>query len=124
MQGPAQKKASLYAWISLQQLSDEMVISPNLLDFLEQALEPIPLSSNQAKSLNKSESCLGIIVLNLISIKVLYRCIVEICLNIYVNLGRKYTTTTDSRCFVYELYSMDTLQSWVISANKFFIWVP
>ncbi|KAK3100226.1 hypothetical protein FSP39_016558 [Pinctada imbricata] len=37
------KKANLYAWLSLQSLPEEMIISPCLLDFLEQALEPLPL---------------------------------------------------------------------------------
>lgn len=38
------KKANLYAWLSLQSLPEEMLISPCLLDYLEQALEPIPFS--------------------------------------------------------------------------------
>ncbi|XP_076446239.1 bridge-like lipid transfer protein family member 1 isoform X6 [Babylonia areolata] len=40
----AVKKANLYAWLSLQTLPEEMIISPCLLDFLEQALEPLPIS--------------------------------------------------------------------------------
>ncbi|XP_041357043.1 transmembrane protein KIAA1109-like isoform X2 [Gigantopelta aegis] len=47
------KKANLYACLSLQKLPEEMVISPCLLDFLEQALEPLPLFS---QSSNKKES--------------------------------------------------------------------
>ncbi|XP_048858560.1 transmembrane protein KIAA1109 homolog isoform X2 [Brienomyrus brachyistius] len=38
------KMAKLYAWVALQTLPEEMVISPCLLDFLEKALETIPLT--------------------------------------------------------------------------------
>ncbi|ESO89448.1 hypothetical protein LOTGIDRAFT_234295 [Lottia gigantea] len=38
------KRANLYAWLSLNTLPEEMIISPCLLDFLEQALEPIPIA--------------------------------------------------------------------------------
>ncbi|XP_052791422.1 bridge-like lipid transfer protein family member 1 isoform X3 [Mya arenaria] len=38
------KKANIYAWLSLQSLPEEMIISPCLLMYLEQALEPIPFS--------------------------------------------------------------------------------
>ena len=38
------KKASLFAWITLHSIPDETLISPNILDFLEQALEPIPIT--------------------------------------------------------------------------------
>ncbi|XP_069487249.1 bridge-like lipid transfer protein family member 1 isoform X5 [Ambystoma mexicanum] len=38
------KTAKLYAWVALQSLPEEMVISPNLLDFLEKALETIPIT--------------------------------------------------------------------------------
>ncbi|XP_077518913.1 transmembrane protein KIAA1109 homolog tweek [Amblyomma americanum] len=37
------KKATLFAWITLQSIPEETVISPHILDFLEQALEAIPL---------------------------------------------------------------------------------
>ncbi|XP_036364401.1 transmembrane protein KIAA1109 homolog isoform X4 [Octopus sinensis] len=47
------KKANLYAWVFLQSLPEEMIISPYLLDFLEQALEPLPLS--QPFSTKKAE---------------------------------------------------------------------
>lgn len=36
------KKASLFAWMTLQSIPEETVISPHILDFLEQTLEPIP----------------------------------------------------------------------------------
>ncbi|KAM9329723.1 bridge-like lipid transfer protein family member 1 [Gastrophryne carolinensis] len=42
--GGGVKTAKLYAWVSLQSLPEEMVISPNLLDFLEKALETIPIT--------------------------------------------------------------------------------
>ncbi|XP_006866349.1 PREDICTED: uncharacterized protein KIAA1109 homolog [Chrysochloris asiatica] len=38
------KLAKLYAWVALQSLPEEMVISPCLLDFLEKALETIPIT--------------------------------------------------------------------------------
>ncbi|XP_037098160.1 transmembrane protein KIAA1109 homolog isoform X2 [Syngnathus acus] len=38
------KMAKLYAWVALQTLPEEMVISPCLLDFLEKALETIPIA--------------------------------------------------------------------------------
>uniref|UniRef100_T1J6C2 Bridge-like lipid transfer protein family member 1 C-terminal domain-containing protein n=1 Tax=Strigamia maritima TaxID=126957 RepID=T1J6C2_STRMM len=37
------KKASLFAWITLQGIPEECVITPQILDFLEQTLEPIPI---------------------------------------------------------------------------------
>ncbi|XP_056013431.1 bridge-like lipid transfer protein family member 1 isoform X4 [Ostrea edulis] len=60
------KKANLYAWLSLQSLPErtdapnlmnkEMVISPCLLDFLEQALEPIPMSTLQQSKKEEGSS--------------------------------------------------------------------
>lgn len=44
------KKADLYAACSLQTLPKEMVVSPALLDFLEQALETLPFISMQGKA--------------------------------------------------------------------------
>lgn len=49
------KKANLYAWLSLQSLPEEMVISPCLLDFLEQALEPIPIGLTMLQQSKKEE---------------------------------------------------------------------
>jgi len=43
------KKASLFAWCTLQSIPEETIISPHILEFLEQTLEPIP-SSLQTKS--------------------------------------------------------------------------
>ncbi|XP_054546358.1 bridge-like lipid transfer protein family member 1 isoform X3 [Talpa occidentalis] len=42
--GAGVKTAKLYAWVALQSLPEEMVISPCLLDFLEKALETIPIT--------------------------------------------------------------------------------
>jgi hypothetical protein len=36
------KRASLFAWMILQNIPEETIISPHILEFLEQALEPIP----------------------------------------------------------------------------------
>ncbi|XP_061184376.1 bridge-like lipid transfer protein family member 1, partial [Saccostrea echinata] len=58
------KKANLYAWLSLQSLPEEMVISPCILDFLEQALEPIPIGvtmlQQNKKGLNIKQYCMYI----------------------------------------------------------------
>ncbi|KAJ8666820.1 hypothetical protein QAD02_008482 [Eretmocerus hayati] len=40
------KKASLFAWMTLQSIPEETIISPHILDFLEQTLEPIPSRGN------------------------------------------------------------------------------
>ena len=44
------KKASLFAWMTLQSIPEETIISPHILEFLEQTLEPIPSSLQQAKT--------------------------------------------------------------------------
>ena len=46
------RKGNLYGMVNVQPLSEEMLISPKLLDFLEQALEPIaiePARPSQSK---------------------------------------------------------------------------
>uniref|UniRef100_A0A1B6DJ95 Bridge-like lipid transfer protein family member 1 C-terminal domain-containing protein n=2 Tax=Clastoptera arizonana TaxID=38151 RepID=A0A1B6DJ95_9HEMI len=40
--GAGIKKASLFAWTTLQSIPEETIISPHILEFLEQTLEPIP----------------------------------------------------------------------------------
>ncbi|KAI8428347.1 hypothetical protein MSG28_002533 [Choristoneura fumiferana] len=40
------KKAALFAWITLQSIPEETVISPHILEFLEQTLEPIPTKAS------------------------------------------------------------------------------
>lgn len=40
------KKASLFAWMTLQSIPEETIISPHILEFFEQTLEPIPSKSN------------------------------------------------------------------------------
>lgn len=45
------KKAFLYAWMTLQSIPEETIISPHILEFLEQTLEPLPTSlQHQTKS--------------------------------------------------------------------------
>ncbi|XP_045469148.1 transmembrane protein KIAA1109 isoform X3 [Harmonia axyridis] len=39
------KKAQLFAWMTLQSVPEETIISPHILEFLEQTLEPIPAKS-------------------------------------------------------------------------------
>ena len=41
------KKAGLYAWVLFQALPQEMVLKPRLLDFIEQALQPISVPSEE-----------------------------------------------------------------------------
>ncbi|XP_067623128.1 bridge-like lipid transfer protein family member 1 isoform X11 [Eurosta solidaginis] len=36
------KRAALFAWMTLQSVPEETIISPHILEFLEQTLEPIP----------------------------------------------------------------------------------
>ncbi|XP_053696625.1 bridge-like lipid transfer protein family member 1 [Sabethes cyaneus] len=36
------KRATLFAWMTLQSIPEETIISPHILEFLEQTLEPIP----------------------------------------------------------------------------------
>lgn len=51
------KKATCYAWMTLHSIPEETVITPHLLDFLEEALEPIPiLVPSRAASQNNLES--------------------------------------------------------------------
>ncbi|KAH1010974.1 hypothetical protein HUJ04_000423 [Dendroctonus ponderosae] len=45
------KKASLFAWMTLQSVPEETIISPHILEFLEQTLEPIP-----AKTMNTTDT--------------------------------------------------------------------
>lgn len=45
------KKASLFVWMTLQSVPEETIISPHILEFLEQTLEPIP-----AKTLNTASN--------------------------------------------------------------------
>ncbi|XP_049857041.1 transmembrane protein KIAA1109 homolog isoform X4 [Schistocerca gregaria] len=44
------KKASLFAWMTLQSIPEETIISPHILEFLEQTLEPIPSNLQHAKT--------------------------------------------------------------------------
>ncbi|GBP70037.1 Uncharacterized protein KIAA1109 [Eumeta japonica] len=55
------KKAALFAWITLQSIPEETIISPHILEFLEQTLEPIPTkaSFSIATELDRSTSVEG-----------------------------------------------------------------
>lgn len=44
------KKASLFAWITLSSIPDEICISPHILDFFEEALKPIPITVSSASN--------------------------------------------------------------------------
>ncbi|XP_065153130.1 bridge-like lipid transfer protein family member 1 isoform X4 [Paramisgurnus dabryanus] len=59
--GVGVKTAKLYAWVALQTLPEEMVISPCLLDFLEKALETIPITpvDRNYNSMNVPEEDVG-----------------------------------------------------------------
>lgn len=46
------KRASLFAWMTLQSIPEETIISPHILEFLEQTLEPIPSSKSFSVSSN------------------------------------------------------------------------
>ncbi|XP_065578984.1 bridge-like lipid transfer protein family member 1 isoform X2 [Artemia franciscana] len=49
------KKASLLTWMSLERFPEETVVSPQILDFVEKALEPIPVPIPAAKPQNLDE---------------------------------------------------------------------
>lgn len=42
------KTASLFAWVTLQSIPEETIISPHILEFLEQTLEPLPSKASSA----------------------------------------------------------------------------
>lgn len=46
------KRASLFAWMTLQSVPEETIISPHILEFLEQTLEPIPFKTEELLSTN------------------------------------------------------------------------
>lgn len=46
------KRASLFAWMTLQSVPEETIISPHILEFLEQTLEPIPFKEELLSSNN------------------------------------------------------------------------
>lgn len=46
------KRASLFAWMTLQSVAEETIISPHILEFLEQTLEPIPFKTEELLSTN------------------------------------------------------------------------
>ena len=46
------KRASLFAWLTLQSIPEETIISPHILEFLEQTLEPFPTTQFTVPSSN------------------------------------------------------------------------
>lgn len=44
------KRASLFTWLTLQSIQKETTVTPNILEFLEMALEPLPAPESQHKS--------------------------------------------------------------------------
>lgn len=48
------KKATCYAWMTLHSIPEETVITPHLLDFLEEALEPIPIIIPPSRSTSQN----------------------------------------------------------------------
>jgi hypothetical protein len=46
------KRASLFAWLTLQSIPEETIISPHILEFLDQTLEPLPTSQFTVPSTN------------------------------------------------------------------------
>lgn len=51
---PGIKKASLFAWMTLQSVPEETIISPHILEFLEQTLEPIAPKTNFSSTADSS----------------------------------------------------------------------
>ncbi|CAB3237702.1 unnamed protein product [Arctia plantaginis] len=50
------KKAALFAWITVQSIPEETIISPHILEFLEQTLEPIPTKASFSTPTPEAES--------------------------------------------------------------------
>lgn len=48
------KKATCYAWMTLHSIPEETIITPHLLDFLEEALEPIPIVAPPSRSTSQN----------------------------------------------------------------------
>lgn len=46
---PKPKKATLTTWMTLQSIPEETIITPTILQFLEQALEPLPTFNPAAR---------------------------------------------------------------------------
>lgn len=53
------KKAALFAWITLQSIPEETIISPHILEFLEQTLEPIPTKASFSTPTPEAEADSG-----------------------------------------------------------------
>ena len=52
---PARKKGNLFATFNLESIPAETVLNPQLLDFIEQTLEPIPIVAVQSSLLKESQ---------------------------------------------------------------------
>jgi Fragile site-associated protein C-terminus len=46
----------LFAWMTLHSIPEETIISPHILQFLEQALEPIPITLPESKPVSSNEN--------------------------------------------------------------------
>lgn len=53
------KKAALFAWMTLQSVPEETTISPHILEFLEQTLEPIPAAAADKGSADNDQNDLS-----------------------------------------------------------------
>ena len=54
------KKGSLFAWMTLHSIPEETIISPHILEFLEQALEPIPMAESKPAQTSATEQNSGL----------------------------------------------------------------
>ena len=52
----ANKKATLTAWMTLQSIAEETIFTPQILEFLEQALQPLPTFSKESSLAGESVS--------------------------------------------------------------------
>lgn len=57
------KRASLFAWMTLQSIPEETIISPHILEFLEQTLEPIPTKADSSESQTPSPNAVNLDIL-------------------------------------------------------------
>lgn len=55
------KRASLFTWLTLQSIKRETTVSPNILEFLELALEPLPVTDPNQKPAATSQGMMPLL---------------------------------------------------------------
>lgn len=57
------KRAALFAWMTLQSIPEETIISPHILEFLEQTLEPIPFKADSSSATSSAANPVNLDIL-------------------------------------------------------------